>query len=744
MLEADSAPPRQLLGRRPRRLAPIVLAVITVLAISAPPAWGHAAFLESQPEAGSRLESGPGEIRLEFTEPLNRALTEATLLDASTGDEASARLVAGEEKELIIRPQGRLGRAPYEVEWQTVSTVDGHTLEGSFGFGVQTAPTETEQEVEQSPLARDGWLRIGARALLYASLFFFAGGVLNAALLTRRSKPAAWLVPDRVRPLLDREGRDPDATSARVWARTLEVGWLALAAAVAVALAEASDAGGGLSAQDLSDFLLSNGAGLARVGTVVAIAIAVLMARSMRVAASVAVTLAFLTIALSGHANSADPRSWAVVTDWIHLVAASIWIGGIAQIALAWIPAIRALDGESRLTVVESVLSRFGRVALPAFLVVAVTGLTNALIQLGHVSALWETPYGRVLSAKIVLVGLIALASYGHALRLRPRLLAANPHPPEQLERRHWRLVGVEPWLGLGAIVAVAALVAFPLPPSQLGEAGEAEAAATCDPCPQPRASGDELPVAEQAGSRVAAFWLRREGGQVTGRLRVLDSNERPVDAPVELDGAELESCGEGCWRFAVADPRTRLVAHIEDQGATRRVAVPSRWQTQATTRAKRLLSRAQRAMRALRTVRMEETLTSGIRGFSVDTSYRFEAPDRMAYRTSSGSRTVAIGKRGYSSSDGRPFRRRQFGADGFRLDTFFRWTAYGRSVRWLGANRRVARIALYDEATPLWYRLTIDRRTDRILRERMITGGHFMTRRYFGFDRPLVITRPR
>lgn len=742
MLERDLASPGRLVERPPPRLATLVLTAAAALAISAAPAWGHASFLESQPEAGTLLESGPGKVRLQFTEPLNQALSDVTLLDSSSGDEVPARVVGGEERELIIRPQERLERAPYEVGWQTVSTVDGHTLEGSFGFGVQTAPTETEQNVEQSPLARDGWVRIGARALLYATLFFFAGGLLTAALSVRGSEPAAWLVPASVGPLLARAGRDPAATTARVWARTLAVGWLSLAAAVAVALAEASDAGGGLSAQGLSDFLLSNGAGLARVGTVVAIAIAVLLSRAMRVAASVAVALAFLTIALSGHASSADPRSWAVATDWIHLVAASIWIGGIAQIAVAWLPTIPSLDGRCRLAVIRSVLARFGRLALPAFLTVAATGSTNALIQLGHPSALWETPYGRVLAAKIVLVALIAVASYGHAVRLRPLLLVANPHPPERVERRHWRLLGLEPWLGAGAVIAVAALVAFPLPPSQLGEADQASAAA-CDSCLQPRASAKELPVAEHAGSRIAAFWLGRQGGELTGTLRLLGSKSRPVEAAVELDRGELETCGAGCWRLA-ADPGPRLVASVEDQGAEQRVVVPVRWQEGQTERAERLLSRAQRAMRALRTVRIEEALTSGIRGLAVETSYRYQAPDRMAYRTSTGNRTVALGRRRYSSTDAGRFKRSEFGGDGFRLKRVFRWTVYGRSVRWLGATQRVARIALYDEATPLWYRLTIDRRTHHVLRERMIAGGHFMTRRYFAFDEPLQITRPR
>mgnify|MGYP003288045518 CR=1 FL=1 len=153
----------------------------------------------------------------------------------------------------------------------------------------------------------------------------------------------------------------------------------------------------------------------------------------------------------------------------------------------------------------------------------------SAVVQLGHVRALWETGYGRVLLVKVALVGLIASASYGHALRLRPRLLAANPHPDERLQRRHWRLLRSESLLGLGVVVAVAFLVAFPLPPRQLGEADEAVAAGPpCDPCPLPRPEANELSVAEHAGSRLVAGWLRAEGGGVSGTLRVLNVDGKP------------------------------------------------------------------------------------------------------------------------------------------------------------------------------------------------------------------------
>ena len=229
-------------------------------------------------------------------------------------------------------------------------------------------------EIEQSALARNGWVRIAFRSLLYASLLFFAGGLIYAALLSRRGRPMAWLVPEEVRSPLGAGGVKAETLADKAWARTLDAGFLAAAAAVAVAVAQGVDAAGRLSANGLSDYLLSNGAGLARVATVLAICVATLAARRSTSIASAWAALALLTIALGGHANSADPRVAAIVTDWIHLVAAAAWIGGIAQIALVWLPVVRGAGIGLRSSVMRAVLARFGKIALPAFLVVAVTG----------------------------------------------------------------------------------------------------------------------------------------------------------------------------------------------------------------------------------------------------------------------------------------------------------------------------------------------------------------------------------
>jgi copper transport protein len=727
-----------------------VAAVALSLAV-APSASGHAAFVDSEPPPGQRLEQTPARIVLEFTEPLNRKFTRAEVVSVASGERVAAAVEASPDRQLILRPSGPLETGPHRVDWHTVSTEDGHALEGSFGFGVRAAAVGGAESLEQSPLARAGWLRVALRTLMYGSLFFFAGGLLGAALLSAGRGPTAWLVPAELRAALERADRDPDRLATTLWRRTLDAGWLAACAAVAVAVAEAEDASGGPSLSGLSDYLLGNVAGIARVVTVAAIVLAVVHANHLRLAAVMWAAIAFMAIAIGGHANSAEPRVLAVLTDWVHLLAASAWVGGIAQVASAWAFGLRGLAPELRRAVMRSVLARFGRVALPAFLLLASTGLTNALLQLGRVSALWETAYGRVLAAKIALVGAIALASYLHALRLRPRVLGSNPHPDARLERRHWRLLRTEPALAVAVVGAAALLAVFPLPPRQLGDAEEAEAAggrAACDPCPQPKPRPGELAVAEQTGSSIAAFWLGRERSGLRGELRLLGRDLEPRQAEVRIEGASQRGCGPGCWTFRIPGRPATVAARVPERGRSYVARVPARWDPAAAARARRLLTRAQRTMARLRSLRQEETLTSGP-GTLVTTGYRLQAPDRFAYRTDSGSASIVIGRDQWFRAPGVGFRRQRFGGGGpgFRTRSWFRWTSYARSTALLDSERagrrRLLRLALFDEATPVWYRLAIEPATMRVVQVRMIAEGHFMTQRLRAFNRPVGIEPP-
>jgi copper transport protein len=727
-----------------RRLLGMALSgAILAVPMSGTPALAHSAFVGSTPAPGSRLAETPAEVTLRFTEPLNRRLSTARLVAVDGGERFPVEVSAPSAKRLSLIPGGPLPRGAYRVEWHTVSTLDGHALEGTFSFGVRAPAAGGAHALEQSPLARDGWLRVLARVALYTTLLLFAGALLLRFLLVGPGA-ASWVVPDEATAV-------PAAAGARRRERlvAVDLGLACAVAACASALADAADAAGSLRLDGLGDYLLGSAPGFARVAVVLLVLAAGWMAARGLQAAAVPAALALGAVAASGHAASADPRLPTVMLDWVHLLAAAVWLGGIALVVIVWGPALRRSSRSARMLVARTVLPVFGRVAIPAFVVVASTGAVSALVQLGRLDALWQSAYGRVLAVKVALVGLIATASYLHALRLRPRLIAANPHPDERLERRHWRLLHSEPLLGLGVVVAVAVLVAFPLPPRQLGDADEALAGpAVCDPCPVPSPRPDELAVAEQAGSHLVAAWLRRDGGRLRATVRVLDAQGKATRAPVRVLGGGNRRCGRGCMRVETTGGGTLSVA-VREKGRAYVARLPARWRQAANARARRLLERTQRTMSRLDSLRQLETVTSGPGSFA-RTDYRLRAPDRFAYSTSGASESVVVGRRQWLRAPGSAWRVSRYagGGPGFRLRGWFRWTPYAEQVRllrvWRDPDGRLAELALMDPGTPVWLRLTVDLATMRAVRERMIAQAHYMNRRYFAFNEPVSIRPPR
>lgn len=734
----------------------------TALGLSAAvaaPAWGHAAFLGSTPAPGARLRQAPALVTLTFTEGLNRTLSTAAIYDAR-GRRVAARAATPSSRRIVVRPARPLPRGGYRVEWHSVAADDGHALEGSFAFGVRTAAMSGTRSSEGSPLAGTGWLRAIVRALLYCSLLLFVGALMLSAALDRPAAPS-WLVRDVHGTLVD-----PTTVARHHRSVVLYAGLLAFVLAAVSALLDVADAAGHLSGPAIHNFLLSNTSGLARVGVVAFVALALAgMAARRRLLAAAAAALALGALVLAGHADSTSPRGVALAADWIHLLGAATWLGGIGLVVVTWLPALRRGTGDLRLAVMRNVLPRFGRVALPAFAVVVVAGLTNALVELGQVSALWQTDYGRILMLKIALVALIATASYVHAMRLRPRLLAANPHPNRQTEQRHWRLLASEPLLGIAVAASVAVLVAFPAPRAGAltSSATRQVASAPCRPaCPLPRPKPDELAVADEAGSEIVAAWLRHTPHGLSGEVRLLDVKSRPATTPFEINDALSVnvSCGPGCRRFTTSGGPDVLSISVSEGRSTYVARLPTKWRRGQSRRAKQLLVRAQATMRRLSSVRDTERVNS-VPGLFAITDYRLQAPDRYAYATRvlrvTGTRRsskpegqrVVIGTTTWDRELDTGWRRSvDRGGLPFRTRTWFTWVTYAEAARLLVVRRehgrRVAILALMDPGTPAWTRVFIDLATMRVLHTRFVTSGHFMTQRFADYDKPMQIRPPR
>jgi putative copper export protein len=116
------------------------------------------------------------------------------------------------------------------------------------------------------------------------------------------------------------------------------------------------------------------------------------------------------SLAIAGHASGAG----AQFADALHVLSAGMWAGGVLALVSLRPP------GGWRSPDARALLERFGRVAVIAFGITALTGLLRATEQLNDWSQLWSTAYGAVLVLKVagvlLMVGLSALWRRGMAV----------------------------------------------------------------------------------------------------------------------------------------------------------------------------------------------------------------------------------------------------------------------------------------------------------------------------------------
>ena len=110
------------------------------------------------------------------------------------------------------------------------------------------------------------------------------------------------------------------------------------------------------------------------------------------------------TFTFSGHARTGRWIPVATVLDLVHLSAAAVWLGGIAILATLLVRRVVPHD-------TPVVTARFSRIAAPAIVVIAISGLLQALRQTDGLDSVFDTTYGRLLLTKIGLVILIVAAA---------------------------------------------------------------------------------------------------------------------------------------------------------------------------------------------------------------------------------------------------------------------------------------------------------------------------------------------
>jgi copper transport protein len=434
----------------------VTLSIFALLTVS--DASAHAFAKQTTPLENSVVTKSPTDVLISYTEPIEPRYSSAQLFDANGGKIPAAPSHIGSDPTILVLPlPSSLPPGTYTVEWQNISAADGHPNAGYFAFTVGSQANvviPSPPEIPQ-PGALERAFGIAGRWLGLLGFAAALGAFLN------------WLLV--ILPGIDML---PDARRARISARA---SWLALTGigvallgSLVLLLSQALNAAGHISVGVLGNVLADTRFGmlwLARIPLLLLLGALLCWPRLWAervphrlVLLPVAVGLATaLPFSLNSHAAAQTVgRQLALAVDWLHLLGASIWVGGLLLI-VASLVLLRDLPLVERRVVYAAVIPRFSTLAIGSVIVLIATGFYASWLEVGNLTALAHTGYGQALIVKLLL--LVPLLAFGawNLLVLGPAMVRLQPAP-----KHFGYTVRAEALLAVAVLLVVGVLTSLP------------------------------------------------------------------------------------------------------------------------------------------------------------------------------------------------------------------------------------------------------------------------------------------
>lgn len=372
-----------------RRALPICVVVALTLPASA---FAHASLLKESPSYKQEVAKAPHWIALTFDQNVELIPKAVVVLNRHGVNLAKPAHVDGLR---LIAPLRPLLRGAYTVRWKALSS-DGHVVSGVYTFGVGVpAPPVTDAVGAEGPTTTEHIVRW----VYFMGLALLVGGIGFQLLIDRRVPAKRFFIVTGIGAVV-----------------VLETGIFAF-------LLRAEDA----LQLPFGDFLYGDLSPLSR-GTrfgeaFIAMELGFALVTAFLVLAWVSdrrwlLWIAFLLglgfasgLSISGHSSVSDTEE---VADWLHLSAATLWVGGLIQLGVVVWPTAP----EFRATAFR----RFSRVATVCVAVLVAAGTYLSIERLPALHDLWRSGYGHVLLVKLGLVSLALTWGAAHQFIALPRL----------------------------------------------------------------------------------------------------------------------------------------------------------------------------------------------------------------------------------------------------------------------------------------------------------------------------------
>ncbi|MBK8419469.1 copper resistance protein CopC [Candidatus Villigracilis saccharophilus] len=426
-----------------KKISAITLMVLVASLLVTGNALAHALLLRSLPVANSELPQPPEKIEMWFSEPLEADFSSARLLSTS-GEEIridAAELDPNDPTHLTVL-LSQLDPGIYTVAWKTLSRTDGHEWYGSFPFTVlnpdgtrpdgTAAALDLENRSELPTLLQtiSRWLALMG-GILFLSVPLFYKFVLtnsvdsNENLKIRLHDLAIKIVTLSVLAVILGSWLQIALQASRLESLSFLPRLIYATHTGALILSRQALLLSGLlllnrskrwqfitvAIYDVFILLLCLVSGIqGEVVSYSALILAVIVIAWAWRKASIEdqswnslLILGFITLlyfSLGSHAVATAGSFWAILSDYIHLLATSAWVGGLMLLPLV-LDSIRGNSPAPERAALGPLFRNYGYIAKFSFFLLLTSGLFNSLVQFPTFASIIHTAYGRVLLIKL-------------------------------------------------------------------------------------------------------------------------------------------------------------------------------------------------------------------------------------------------------------------------------------------------------------------------------------------------------
>ncbi|MGX9136073.1 copper resistance CopC/CopD family protein [Rummeliibacillus sp. JY-2-4R] len=381
-------------------------------------AFAHAFIVNSSPAENEVLSTTPERFYLQFNESIQSGFHSIEILDSSGKKVPLEKTRIDEKNNTILEANinEKLPNGIYTLQWKAVSA-DGHPIQGVIPFSIGTAQNKASavKAVTSSYMPEADLLFL--RWLLYTSFALYIGGVIFHLFIVKAKQMEDYNV------ITSKSNRI-------IWFASLG---MFMSLSLNLPLQTRIDAGVSW-LEAFNPNLLNITLNQTSFGTIwfvqmlciVGLLIVVYMGKRRETSYkywifSVVFFVALLiSKSLTSHAGASQYKILAIPLNFLHLLAASVWVGSLLYIA--WLlPISRKVQMDNEKELYWNSIHRFSSIAFIATAVLLLTGIYGSLAYIPTFYSFVHTYYGKALMAKIILFAVMIIFGAFHLIKSKKR-----------------------------------------------------------------------------------------------------------------------------------------------------------------------------------------------------------------------------------------------------------------------------------------------------------------------------------